>query len=119
MYSNPPSHGARSIAYILNNPDLYEQWKLAVKTMANRIILMRKELRGALERLLAPGSSDHITFQIGMFFYTAPNVAQSEYMVKKHHIYMLKSGRISMAGITLKNIEYVASAIVDSLTNAN
>ncbi|KAK9870697.1 hypothetical protein WA026_008269 [Henosepilachna vigintioctopunctata] len=119
MYSNPPSHGARIIAYILNNPDLYEQWKLAVKTMADRIILMRKELRGALERFQAPGSWDHITTQIGMFSYTGLNEAQSEYMVKKHHIYMLKSGRISMAGLTLKNIEYVASAIVDSLTNAN
>ncbi|XP_044751148.1 aspartate aminotransferase, cytoplasmic [Coccinella septempunctata] len=119
MYSNPPSHGARIIAYILNNPDLYEQWKQSVKTMADRIIQMRKELRGAIERMNAPGKWDHITSQIGMFSYTGLNEAQSEYMVKKHHVYMLKSGRISMAGLTTRNVEYVAQSIVDSLAHAN
>ncbi|KAL3280845.1 hypothetical protein HHI36_004074 [Cryptolaemus montrouzieri] len=116
MYSNPPSHGARIIAYILNNVDLCEQWKNNVKTMADRLIQMRKELRGALERLRAPGNWEHITNQIGMFSYTGLDEAQSEYMVKKHHIYMLKSGRMSMAGLTSKNVEYVASAVVDTLT---
>lgn len=26
MYSNPPSHGARIIAYVLTNPRLFEEW---------------------------------------------------------------------------------------------
>lgn len=26
MYSNPPSHGARIVSFVLNNPDLFEQW---------------------------------------------------------------------------------------------
>lgn len=41
--------------------------------MADRIIQMRKELRGAIERLNAPGKWDHITSQIGMFSYTGLN----------------------------------------------
>ena len=26
MYSNPPNHGARIVATVLQNPDLYKQW---------------------------------------------------------------------------------------------
>lgn len=26
MYSTPPSHGARIVSYVLNNPELYKQW---------------------------------------------------------------------------------------------
>lgn len=117
-YSNPPSHGARMIAYILNNPDLYEQWKANLKVMADKIFLMRKELKGALDRLKTPGDWSHITSQIGMFSYTGLNQAQSEYLINKYHIYLLRSGRISMAGLTLKNVEYVANAINDAVLNA-
>ena len=53
---------------ILNNPDLFEEWKRDIKTMAGRIIQMRKELYKLLtEELKTPGSWDHIINQIGMF----------------------------------------------------
>jgi aspartate aminotransferase len=38
-------------------------------------------------------------------------------MIEKHHIYMLKSGRISMCGLTPNNVEYVAKAIYETVTN--
>ena len=66
--SNPPAHGARLVALILNNPELFEQWKLDIKTMAGRIIEMRKELYRLLtEEFKTPGTWKHITDQIGMF----------------------------------------------------
>lgn len=37
-------------------------------------------------------------------------------MVKKHHVYMLKSGRISMCGLTPNNVTYVAQSIHETLT---
>ncbi|KAF2882696.1 hypothetical protein ILUMI_23481 [Ignelater luminosus] len=117
MYSNPPSHGARIVAYVLNNPKFYDQWKEHIRTMSSRIIEMRKALRDALERLSTPGDWSHITAQIGMFSYTGLNTAQSEHMIKKHHIYMLRSGRISMCGVTPSNVEYVAQAIHETITN--
>lgn len=116
MYSNPPSHGARIVSYVLNNPELYGQWRDNIKTMSSRIIEMRKRLREALEALGTPGNWNHITDQIGMFSYTGLNEEQSLYMVKKHHIYMLRSGRISMCGITPNNVEYVAKSINETLT---
>ena len=32
-------------------------------------------------------------------------------MVKKHHIYVMKSGRINMCGITTGNVDAVAKAM--------
>lgn len=56
------------IALILNNHELFEQWKRDIKTMAERIITMRKELHRLLtEELKTPGNWDHILRQIGMF----------------------------------------------------
>ncbi|KAJ8951848.1 hypothetical protein NQ318_019823 [Aromia moschata] len=116
MYSNPPSHGARIVSYVLSNPDLYNQWRDNIRTMSSRIIEMRKKLREALEVLGTPGDWTHITNQIGMFSYTGLNEIQSLHMVKKHHVYMLRSGRISMCGLTPSNVDYVAKAIYETLT---
>lgn len=66
--SNPPAHGARLVALILNTPELFEQWKEDIKTMAGRIIEMRNELYRLLtEDLKTPGTWNHILDQIGMF----------------------------------------------------
>lgn len=66
--SNPPAHGARLVTLILNNPELFEQWRLDIKTMAGRIIEMREELYRLLtEDFKTPGTWNHITDQIGMF----------------------------------------------------
>lgn len=117
MYSNPPSHGARIVTYVLSNQDLYAQWKDNIKTMSSRIIEMRRLLREALEHLGTPGDWSHITNQIGMFSYTGLNETQSINMVRKYHVYMLKSGRISMCGITPSNVDYVAQAIHETVTS--
>ena len=52
-----------------------------------------------------------------MFSFTGLTVKQSEAMVSKHHIYMTKNGRISVAGLTKSNVEYVAKAIKDVTDN--
>lgn len=66
--SNPPAHGARLVTLILNTPELFEQWKEDIKTMAGRIIKMREELYKLLtEEFKTPGTWNHIVDQIGMF----------------------------------------------------
>jgi len=107
--SNPPAHGARLVALILNDPELFAQWKEDIKTMANRIIEMRKELYRLLtEEFKTPGTWDHITAQIGMFSFTGLNAEQSQALIDKAHIYLTSNGRISMAGLNTKNIRYFA-----------
>ncbi len=53
-----------------------------------------------------------------MFAYTGLTAAQSKRMVEKHHIYMTNNGRISIAGLTTLNVEYVAECIKEVIENA-
>ncbi|XP_074640244.1 aspartate aminotransferase, cytoplasmic-like [Tubulanus polymorphus] len=110
-YSNPPSHGARIVATVLNNPALLTQWKQHVSMMADRIKSMRVGLFNKLKELGTPGTWTHITAQNGMFSFTGLNPSQVEELEKKYHIYMLKSGRINMCGLNTKNLDYVAKSI--------
>jgi len=110
--SNPPSYGARVMALIMNDPQLFEEWKEDIKTMAHRIIDMRVKLYDILTKeLKTPGSWEHITSQIGMFSFTGLNSEQSQAMVDKAHIYLTTNGRISMAGLNSHNLRYVAESI--------
>ncbi len=92
-------------------------WYDEMKEMSSRIIEMRKALKDELTRLGTPGNWDHITSQIGMFSFTGLTAKQCELLINKHHIYLLKSGRISMAGVTSKNVKYLAAAIDDAVRN--
>lgn len=44
---------------------------------------------------------------------------QSENMTSKWHVYMIKDGRISLAGLSLAKCDYLADAIVDSFHNVS
>ncbi|XP_012736029.2 aspartate aminotransferase, cytoplasmic [Fundulus heteroclitus] len=115
-WSNPPSQGARIVAVTLSSPELFSEWKDNVKTMADRVLLMRAQLKAKLQSLGTPGTWDHITDQIGMFSFTGLNPNQVEYMVKEKHVYLMASGRINMCGLTSKNIDYVAESIHEAVT---
>ncbi|XP_076630769.1 glutamate oxaloacetate transaminase 1 [Colletes latitarsis] len=115
MYSNPPNHGARIVATVLRNPDLYKEWEGHICTMSGRIKEMRKCLHERLVRLGTPGSWDHITQQIGMFSYTGLTERQVEHLINHYHIYMLRSGRINMCGLNENNLDYVANAIYETV----
>jgi len=116
MYSNPPAHGARIIERVLNDPDLYDEWTENVKTMANRIKDMRRGLRDRLQEKGTPGTWQHITDQIGMFSFTGLKPEMVEFLIKEKHIYLLKNARISVAGLTPSNLDYVAESMHQAVT---
>ncbi|EAR96809.2 class I/II aminotransferase (macronuclear) [Tetrahymena thermophila SB210] len=115
MYSNPPAHGARIATKILTDPTLYNEWMEELSMVSRRIIDMRTALKNELVRLEVPGNWNHIVTQIGMFSYTGLTPEQVEILINKYHIYLLKNGRISMCGITTKNVGYLAAAIKDAV----
>lgn len=117
LYSSPPKHGALIVKTILGTPELYQEWREELKAMSVRIQDMRKELYDEMVRLGTPGSWTHITSQIGMFSFTGLNVEQSKAMIEKHHVYMLPNGRISMAGVNVNNVKYLAQSIDDVTRN--
>lgn len=118
MYSNPPKHGALIVATVLGNPELFAEWTENLKTMAGRIKAMREGLYEALKERNVPGDWSHIIKQIGMFSYTGLTEAQCRRLVEEFHIYLLSSGRISMAGVTKKSIPYLADCIYKVVTEA-
>lgn len=134
--SNPPAYGSRIVDIVLNDPALYAEWKENLQYMSNRIITMRKALYERLVALGTPGTWNHITDQIGMFSftglkgnkemkskrikdsYTMDDVApQVKVLKEKYHIYMTDNGRVSMAGLSTRNIDYFAKAIDDVVRN--
>lgn len=75
--------------------------------MADRIISMRDALKGNLEKLGSSHDWSHITKQIGMFCYTGLSPEQVDRLAKEHSVYGTRDGRISIAGVTTGNVEYV------------
>lgn len=118
MYSNPPIHGASIVAKILKDNDLYDEWTVELKGMANRIISMRQQLFDALTARGTPGDWSHIIKQIGMFTFTGLNAEQVNFMNKEYHIYMTSDGRISMAGLSSRTVPHLADAIHAAVTRA-
>jgi aspartate aminotransferase len=110
-YSNPPIHGARIASLILNDSSLRSQWLKDVKGMADRIISMRTKLRDGLKREGSTKNWQHITDQIGMFCFTGMDKDQVERLTKEYSVYLTKDGRISVAGLTTGNVDYLAHAM--------
>ncbi|KAK6162116.1 hypothetical protein DH2020_001957 [Rehmannia glutinosa] len=120
MYSNPPIHGARIVANVVGNSDLFNEWKEEMELMAGRIMSVRKKLYDSLSAKDNSGKDwSFILKQIGMFSFTGLNKAQTENMTSKWHVYMTKDGRISLAGLSSAKCEYLADAIIDSFHNVS
>lgn len=111
MYSNPPVEGARLAATVLATPELNKLWHEELMGMAGRIIKMRQALVDELKAAGSTRSWKHITDQIGMFCYTGLTSDQVEILKKDHHLYLTSDGRISISGLTSKNVAQVAQAI--------
>jgi len=113
MYSNPPRHGARLVTTVLEDPQLTSEFIEECRGMADRIHTMRSKLHEALTSAGSTKNWDHITKQIGMFAYSGLTKDQVMKMREIHHVYCTADGRISMAGVTSGNVDYIANAIHD------
>ncbi|WP_337878070.1 amino acid aminotransferase [Caldimonas sp.] len=110
-YSNPPTHGAQVVATVLTTPELRQLWEEELAGMRRRI----KDMRTALvERLEAAGVTQDMSFitqQRGMFSYSGLSAAQMQRLRSEFGVYGVDSGRICVAALNSRNIDYVASAL--------
>jgi aromatic-amino-acid transaminase len=110
-YSNPPTHGGQVAATILNTPELRALWEKELAAMRVRI----KEMRGALvEKLKSKGVQRDFSFisqQVGMFSYSGLTKEQMVRLRDEFGVYGIESGRICIAALNSKNIDYVAESI--------
>jgi aromatic-amino-acid transaminase len=114
-YSNPPTHGAQVVATVLDTPALRQQWEEELAGMRVRIKQMRTLL---VEKLAAAGVKQDfgfVTAQRGMFSYSGLTVEQMQRLRTEFGIYGVDSGRICVAALNTKNIDYVVSSIAQVL----
>nr|WP_321238035.1 amino acid aminotransferase [uncultured Tolumonas sp.] len=110
-YSNPPSHGAAVVATVLKDTALRAEWIAEVKAMRDRIWEMRELF---VQKLKAKGIQQDFSFiteQNGMFSFSGLNKDQVTRLNKEFAIYIVGSGRISVAGITRNNIDALIEGI--------
>ncbi|MFA9439154.1 amino acid aminotransferase [Uliginosibacterium sp. sgz301328] len=110
-YSNPPTHGGAIVAAVLADAGLRQQWENELAGMRERIRAMRT---GLVAKLAERGVKQDFSFVIkqrGMFSYTGLTAEQVEKMRVDFGIYAVSTGRICLAALNSKNIDYVADAI--------
>ena len=110
-YSNPPAHGGLVVARILQDPALRSRWVEEVAAMRARIKAMRQALANGLKQRGVAQDFAFITAQNGMFSFSGLNDGQVEALRAEYGIYIVKGGRINVAGITTGNIDYLCDAI--------
>jgi aromatic-amino-acid transaminase len=110
-YSNPPIHGGTVVATVLNTPELRALWEQELGAMRVRI----KQMRGALvQKLKAAGVQQDMSFitqQVGMFSYSGLSKDQMVRLRDEFGVYGIDSGRICVAALNTKNLDYVAASI--------
>ena len=114
-YSNPPAHGAAVVAAVLNDPELRVLWETEVSEMRNRINAMRHLFVETLHEKGVTQDFSFIARQRGMFSFSGLTPEQVKALRERHAVYVVGSGRISVAGMTEGNMDYLCHAIADVL----
>ena len=110
-YSNPPTHGGQIVANVLTDPQLHSLWERELGAMRERIKAMRKQLVEKIHAR-APGTDfSFVLAQRGMFSYSGLTKEQVRRLREEYSIYAIDTGRICVAALNSKNVDYVAGAI--------
>ncbi|WP_042878122.1 amino acid aminotransferase [Cupriavidus necator] len=110
-YSNPPTHGARVVAKVLTTPELRQLWEEELAQMCGRIARMREAIHGHLREHVSGEALSRYLTQRGMFTYTGLTAGQADRLREEHGVYLLRSGRMCVAGLNERNVGIVAKAI--------
>ena len=110
-YSNPPIHGGAIVAAVLGNPELRALWEQELGEMRVRIKAMRQKLVDGLKAAGVTQDMSFITTQIGMFSYSGLSKDQMVRLRDEFGVYGTDTGRMCVAALNSKNIDYVCASI--------
>jgi aromatic-amino-acid transaminase len=110
-YSNPPTHGATVCASVLNTPELRAMWETELGEMRVRIKAMRSAFVEKLKAAGVKADMSFITTQIGMFSYSGLSKDQMVRLRSEFGVYGTDTGRMCVAALNSKNIDYVCASI--------
>lgn len=114
-YSNPPIHGDMVCAMVLNTPELRTLWEKELGDMRARIKQMRIALVEKLKGAGVKQDMSFITDQIGMFSYSGLTKDQMVRLRTEFGVYGTDTGRMCVAALNSKNIDYVCASIAKVL----
>jgi len=110
-YSSPPIHGGQIVARVLTDPELRPLWETELAAMRTRMLAMRQTLHGVLSAKLPGRDFGYFLSQRGMFSYTGLSAAQVDRLREEFAVYLIRSGRLCVAGLNKGNVEATAQAI--------
>lgn len=110
-YSSPAYHVSTVTAAVMNEAELRAMWESEVTEMRVRIKAMRQKLYDVLSAKVAGKDFSYLLNQRGMFSYTGLSAAQVDRLREEFAVYMVKSGRMCVAGLNLQNVEKVANSM--------
>ncbi len=111
IYSSPAIHAGKIVAHVLGDADLRSLWQAELAAMRSRILAMRQALHTRLVALLPGQDFGYLLSQRGMFSYTGLSAAQVDQLRAQHAVYLLRSGRVCIAGLSTSNVGRTAEAI--------
>ena len=110
-YSSPPIHGGQIVAAVLGEPALRSAWEAELGAMRERIRAMRRKLHGVLTAKVPGRDFGYFLSQHGMFSYTGLTPLQVDRLRDEFAVYVLRSGRMCVAGLNSGNVEATAVAM--------
>ena len=110
-YSSPPTHGGQIVARVLQTPALRAAWADELNAMRVRIAAMRQKLHAVLSAKLPGRDFGYFLSQRGMFSYTGLSAAQVDRLREEHAVYLVRSGRMCVAGLNSGNVEATSVAM--------
>lgn len=110
-YSSPAYHVSTVTAAVMNEAELRAMWESEVTEMRVRIKAMRQKLYDVLSAKVAGKDFSYLLNQRGMFSYTGLSAAQVDRLREEFAVYMVKSGRMCVAGLNLQNVGKVANSM--------
>jgi aromatic-amino-acid transaminase len=114
-YSNPPTHGGQTVATVLTTPELRSMWVDELGQMRDRIKIMRRAFVTKIRDIRADFDFTFVAEQRGMFSYSGLTRDQVHQLRSEYSVYAIDSGRICVAALNTRNIDYVAKAVASVL----
>jgi len=110
-YSSPPTQGGQIVATVLASAELRTLWEQELGQMRERIKAMRKLLVEKIRARVPGADFSFVTRQRGMFSYSGLTREQVVRMREEFAVYAIESGRICVAALNTRNVDYSADAI--------